>query len=102
MLITSQSDGQVLRNGKDWNWTTLRHCASYSLEQRIEAVRMNSLNALTLSFLFLIPQILSIRSSLATTIAVLKTPSQIVAGADSMGLFITGNKRISYRFCKIH
>lgn len=63
---------------------------------------MNSLSRLTLSLVLLIPQILSIRPSLATTIAVLKTPSQIVAGADSMGLFVSGEKRISYRFCKIH
>ena len=63
---------------------------------------MNSLNALTLSLIFLIPQIFMIRSSLATTIAVLKTHSEIVAGADSMGLFLTGKKRISYGFCKIH
>src|ERR1051325_3238205 len=63
---------------------------------------MKSLNPLTLSLVFLIPQILTIRSSLATTIAVLKTASQIVAGADSMGLFVTGKKRISYGFCKIH
>ncbi len=46
---------------------------------------MNSLNALTLSLILLIPQIVLIRPSLATTIAVLKTQSEIVAGADSMG-----------------
>ena len=63
---------------------------------------MKSLNALTLSFVLLIPQILLIRSSFATTIVVLKTQSEIVAGADSMGLFVTGNKRISHSFCKIH
>jgi hypothetical protein len=63
---------------------------------------MNSLNALTLSLILLIPQIFLIRPSLATTIAVLKTQSEIVAGADSMGLFVTGKKRISYSFCKIH
>jgi len=63
---------------------------------------MKSLNPLTLSLVFLIPQILTIRSSLATTVAVLKTQSQIVAGADSMGLFVTGKKRISHGFCKIH
>jgi hypothetical protein len=59
-------------------------------------------NALILSLVFLISQILLIRSSFATTIVVLKTQSEIVAGADSMGLFVTGKKRISYGFCKIH
>ena len=63
---------------------------------------MKSLNALTLSLVFLIPQILPLRSTLATTVVVLKTQSEIVAGADSMGLFVTGKKRISHRFCKIH
>ena len=60
------------------------------------------MNALILSLVFLISQILTVRSSLATTVAVLKTQSEIVAGADSMGLFVTGKQRISHRFCKIH
>ena len=63
---------------------------------------MKSCSRLTLSLVFVTSQILPIRPSLATTIAVLKTASQIVAGADSMGLFVTGKKRISYGFCKIH
>ena len=63
---------------------------------------MKPLTRLILALVLLIPQIVSIRPSLATTIAVLKTPSQIVAGADSMGLFVTGKERISNRFCKIH
>jgi hypothetical protein len=63
---------------------------------------MNSLHAFVLFFVFLLPQILAIRSSLGTTIVVLKTQSEIVAGADSMGLFVTGEKRVSYGFCKIH
>lgn len=55
------------------------------------------------SFLFLlILLIVLIRPSFATTIVVLKTHSEIVAGAESMGVFITGDRRISNRFCKIH
>jgi hypothetical protein len=52
--------------------------------------------------LFLILQLVAIRTGSATTILVLKTPSEIVAGADSMGAYMTGAKRISNRFCKIH
>jgi len=85
---------------KDWTWTT--DTALATLDQQLKSVRMKSLSRLTLSLVLLIPQILPVRPSLATTIAVLKTPSQIVAGADSMGLFVTGKTRISYRFCKIH
>jgi hypothetical protein len=47
-------------------------------------------------------QIVPIRPSFATTIAVLKTQSEVVAGAESMGVFITGDRRISNSFCKIH
>jgi len=55
------------------------------------------------SFPFLlILQIVPIRPSFATTIVVLKTQSEIVAGADSMGLYLTGNRRMSNSFCKIH
>ena len=61
---------------------------------------MNFLSALS-SFL-LILQIVSLRPSFATTIVVLKTPSEIVVGADSMGVYITGERQISNRFCKIH
>ena len=58
---------------------------------------------LQFSFLFfLISQIVPIRPAFATTIVVLKTQSEIVAGADSMGVFITGDKRISNSFCKIY
>jgi hypothetical protein len=73
---------------------------------------MNFLSALSSfplsSFLFLlILLIVPIRPSFATTIAVLKTQSEIVAGAESMGVYIAGNRsisnsRISHRFCKIH
>jgi hypothetical protein len=63
---------------------------------------MNSVSALSLFLFFLILQIVAIRSSSATTIVVLKTQSEIVAGADSMGVFITGDARISNSFCKIH
>ena len=52
--------------------------------------------------LVLFAEILAVRPSSATTIVVLKTRSEIVAGADSMGLFVTGRQRISHRFCKIH
>jgi hypothetical protein len=63
---------------------------------------MNSLSALAGFLFFLILQIVPIRVSLATTVVVLKTQSEIVAGAESMGVFITGDRRISHRFCKIH
>ena len=63
---------------------------------------MNFRSALSWFPFFLILQIVPIRPSFATTIVVLKTPSEIVAGADSMGVYITGTRRISHRFCKIH
>ena len=63
---------------------------------------MHSLSALPLFLFFLILQILPIRPSFATTIVVLKTPSEIVAGAESMGVYITEYGRISNSFCKIH
>ena len=63
---------------------------------------MNSLSALPLFLVFLISQIVPIRPSFATTIVVLKTPSEIVAGAESMGVYITEYGRISNSFCKIH
>jgi len=53
-------------------------------------------------FFLLILQIAPFRPAAATTIAVLKTQSEIVAGADSMGVYITGERRISNSFCKIH
>jgi hypothetical protein len=54
-------------------------------------------------FLFLlILLIVPIRPSFATTIVVLKTQSEIVAGAESMGVYLTGDGRTSNRFCKIH
>jgi hypothetical protein len=52
--------------------------------------------------LCLILQLVAIRLGSATTILVLKTSSEIVAGADSMGAYMTGAKRISNQFCKIH
>jgi hypothetical protein len=47
-------------------------------------------------------QIVPTRASFATTIVVLKTKSEIVAGADSMGVYITGHRGISHSFCKVH
>ena len=63
---------------------------------------MNFLSALSWFLFFLILQIVPIRPSFATTIVVLKTQSEIVAGADSMGVYITGDRRTSNSFCKIH
>jgi hypothetical protein len=63
---------------------------------------MNFLSALCSFLFFPILQIVPIRPSFATTIVVLKTQSEIVAGADSMGVYLTGNRRISNSFCKIH
>ena len=63
---------------------------------------MNFLSALSSFLFFLILQIVPIRPSFATTIVVLKTRSEIVAGAESMGVYITGDRRISNSFCKIH
>jgi hypothetical protein len=63
---------------------------------------MNFLSALSSFLFFLILQIVPIRPSFATTIVVLKTESEIVAGAESMGVYITGDRRISNSFCKIH
>ena len=63
---------------------------------------MNYLSGLSSFLVVLILQIFPIRPSFATTIAVLKTQSEIVAGAESMGVYITGDKRISNSFCKIH
>lgn len=55
------------------------------------------------SFVFMpILLMVAVRLSFATTIAVLKTQSEIVAGADSMGVYIAGNQGVSNRFCKIH
>jgi hypothetical protein len=79
-----------------------RRYAGWIYNNRSGLIRMSSLKALTLWLVFLMPQSLPTRTSFATTIAVLKTQSEIVAGADSMGLFVTGKQRISYRFCKIH
>jgi len=67
-----------------------------------KSVLMNFLSALSSFLVFLILQIVPIRPSLATTIVVLKTQSEIVAGAESMGVYITGDRRISNSFCKIH
>lgn len=64
-------------------------------------MRRTRLRAFTVSLVLLL-QITPISTSSATTIVILKTSSQIVAGADSMGLFLTGTKRISSGFCKIH
>jgi hypothetical protein len=63
---------------------------------------MNIMSALVWFLFLLILLIVPIRPSFATTIVVLKTQSEIVAGAESMGVYITGNRRISNRFCKIH
>jgi hypothetical protein len=63
---------------------------------------MNFLSALSCFLFVVILQIVPIRPSFATTIAVLKTQSEVVAGAESMGVFITGDRRISNSFCKIH
>jgi hypothetical protein len=63
---------------------------------------MNFLSAPFWFLFFLILQIVPIRPSFATTIVVLKTPLEIVAGAESMGVYITGDRRISNSFCKIH
>jgi hypothetical protein len=63
---------------------------------------MNFLSALSSLLFFVILQIVPIRASFATTIVVLKTQSEIVAGAESMGVYITGDRRISNSFCKIH
>ena len=63
---------------------------------------MNFMSAAS-SFLFMpILLLVAARLSFATTIAVLKTQSEIVAGADSMGVYIAGNQGVSNRFCKIH
>ena len=63
---------------------------------------MNFMSAAS-SFLFMpILLLVAARLSFATTIAVLKTQSEIVAGADSMGIYIAGNQGVSNRFCKIH
>ena len=90
------------------------HCTSKSDNSRIlrrlllyrakstESVWMNCLSALSLVVFFLTLQIVAIRPSFATSIVVLKTPSEIVAGAESMGVYITGYGRISNSFCKIH
>jgi hypothetical protein len=50
----------------------------------------------------LILLIVPTRPSFATTIAIVKTPSEIIAGAESMGVYLAGHKRISHSFCKIH
>jgi hypothetical protein len=63
---------------------------------------MNFLSALSCFLFVVILQIVPIRPSFATTIAVLKTQSEIVAGAESMGVYITRDSRISNSFCKIH
>jgi hypothetical protein len=63
---------------------------------------MNFLSALSRFLFVVILQIVPIRPSFATTIAVLKTQSEIVAGAESMGVYITRDSRISNSFCKIH
>jgi hypothetical protein len=63
---------------------------------------MNFLSALSSLLFFLILQIVPIRPSFATTIVVLKTQSEIVAGAESRGVYLTGDRRISNSFCKIH
>jgi hypothetical protein len=63
---------------------------------------MTFLSVLSSLLFFLILQIVPIRPSFATSIAVLKTQSEIVAGAESMGVYITGGRRISNGFCKIH
>ena len=63
---------------------------------------MNFRSALA-SILFLLNLlIVPIRPSFATTIAIVKTPSEIIAGAESMGVYVAGHKRISNSFCKIH
>ena len=80
---------------------TLRRLLLYGAKST-KSVWMNFLSALCSFLFFLILQIVPIRSSFATTIVVLKTQSEIVAGADSMGVYLTGNKRISNSFCKIH
>lgn len=63
---------------------------------------MNFRSALSPFLLFLILQIVPIRPTFATTIVVLKTQSAIVAGAESMGVYITADRLISDSFCKIH
>jgi hypothetical protein len=63
---------------------------------------MNFLSALYSLLFFVILQIVPIRACFATTIVVLKTQSEIVAGAESMGVYITPDRRISNSFCKIH
>jgi len=63
---------------------------------------MNFPSALSSFLYLLILLIVPIRPSFATTIVVLKTQSEIVAGAESMGVYLTGDGRISNRFCKIH
>jgi hypothetical protein len=83
------------------NSRTLRRLLLYGAKSR-KSVWMNFLSALSSFLFFLILQIVPIRPSFATTIVVLKTQSEIVAGAESMGVYITGDRRISNSFCKIH